>query len=93
MINNVEKGILVLGVLGAHSGNIVNGDFSIGLNPGLYIEKGEIMGRIKQVMVAGNIYDIMKRAASVEDRIHQTHGGSFPAVCFDDVSFSSAAVG
>jgi hypothetical protein len=43
--------------MGAHSGNILNGDFSIGLSPGLYVERGEILGQVKNVMVAGNIFD------------------------------------
>lgn len=48
------------GALGAHSGNIPNGDFSIGLSPGLYVENGEIVGHVKDSMVAGNIYEVMK---------------------------------
>jgi PmbA protein len=92
MIAGVNRGVLVMGALGAHSGNIVNGDFSIGLNPGLYIENGEITGRIKNGMVAGNIYDIMKRVSSIEDKVHQTKGGNFPYICFDDVKFSSTGV-
>lgn len=72
--------------------NAINGDFSIGLNPDLYIEDGEIVGRIKHEMVAGNIYDIMKRVSLIEDRIHRTKAGGFPAICFDDVKFSSASV-
>ncbi len=88
MIKKTKRGILVLGVLGAHSGNIPNGDFSIGINPGLYIENGEIIGRVKDGMVAGNIYDVMKRVTSIEDKIHITNGGIFPAISFDDVKFS-----
>jgi len=88
MIKKIKRGILVVGVLGAHSGNIPNGDFSIGINPGLYIENGEIVGRVKDGMIAGNIYDVMKRATSIEDKVHITQSGIFPAITFDDVKFS-----
>ena len=88
MIRKIKRGILVVGVLGAHSGNIPNGDFSIGINPGLYIENGEIAGRVKDGMIAGNIYDVMKRVTSIEDKVHITHSGIFPAITFDDVKFS-----
>ena len=88
MIKEIKRGILVVGVLGAHSGNIPNGDFSIGINPGLYIENGEIIGRVKDGMIAGNIYDVMKRVTSIEDKVHITHSGIFPAIAFDDVKFS-----
>ncbi|MCK5852351.1 TldD/PmbA family protein, partial [bacterium] len=88
MIRKIKRGILVVGVLGAHSGNIPNGDFSIGINPGLYIENGEIVGRVKDGMIAGNIYDVMKRVTSIEDKVHITHSGIFPAIAFEDVKFS-----
>ena len=88
MIKKIKRGILVMGVLGAHSGNIPNGDFSIGINPGLYIENGEIVGRIKDGMLAGNIYDVMKRVTTIEDKVHITQSGIFPAISFADVKFS-----
>ncbi len=88
MIRKVKRGVLIIGSLGAHSGNIPNGDFSIGLNPGLYIENGEIVGRVKDAMIAGNIYEVMKNIISIEDTVHEAPGGRFPAICFDDVMVS-----
>jgi len=88
MIKKIKRGVLIGGALGAHSGNIPNGDFSIGINPGFYIENGEIIGRVKDGMIAGNIYDIMKRVSSVESEVHIAQGGIFPAITFDDVRFS-----
>jgi PmbA protein len=83
----MDRGVIVIGVLGAHSGNILNGDFSVGLSPGLYVENGEIVGRVGDGMVAGNIYDLLKNVAAIEDRIHEPNGRSlFPCVLFDDVS-------
>ena len=47
------RGIIVAGAMGAHSGNIPNGDFSIGLSPGLYVENGEVVGiHVGQVILA-----------------------------------------
>ena len=65
LLRKMDTGIVVFGALGAHSGNIPNGDFSIGLAPGLYIENGKISGKAKNTMVSGNIYDVMKRAVAV----------------------------
>lgn len=88
MVSGMRKGVILFGCLGAHSGNIPNGDFSIGLSPGLYVENGEIVGRIKDGMIAGNIYDIMKNVSSVENKLHLSGQGYFPAVRFDDVMVS-----
>jgi len=89
MIERMERGVIVAGALGAHSGNILNGDYSIGLAPGLYVEGGRIVGHIKDAMVSGNIFDTMKRVAEVENEQHPGSGGMFPAILFEDVSIAS----
>jgi len=88
MIRSIDKGIIVCGAMGAHSGNIPNGDFSIGVSPGLLIEKGAIAAQVKDVMVAGNIYDIFQRVTAIEDQVHPAWGGVYPAILFDDVSIA-----
>jgi PmbA protein len=89
LIRSMDRGIIVCGALGAHSGNIPNGDFSIGLSPGLYVEQGEIRGRIKDAMIAGNIYDVMNHVVGIEDKVHAAYTGYYPAVLFDDVSVAT----
>lgn len=89
LIKTMDKGVIVAGVMGAHSGNILNGDFSVGLSPGLYVEGGEIRGHLKDAMVAGNIFEVMKKIIAMEDVLHPTYGGMFPAILFDDVSVAT----
>lgn len=86
ILRSIDHGIIIAGALGAHSGNIPNGDFSIGISPALYIDRGEIVGHVKDVMVAGNIYDVLKKIAAVEDTLYPSHGGTFPSMLFDNVS-------
>ncbi len=87
MIKMIDRGIIIEGAMGAHSGNIPNGDYSIGVNPGLYVENGEIIGRVKDSMIAGNSYETMKNVIAVENKPHNI-GNRMPAVLFDNVSFS-----
>lgn len=86
LLSLIDRGVIIAGALGAHSGNIPNGDFSIGLSPGLYVENGEIVGLIKDAMIAGNIYEIMKNVVDIEDIPHPAYSGTFPAILIDDVS-------
>ncbi len=86
LVQSIDNGIIVAGALGAHSGNIPNGDYSIGVAPGLYVEKGEIAGHVKDVMVAGNIYDTLKNVLEIENTLHPCYGGNFPAVLFDNIN-------
>ena len=89
LLNSIDQGIIVAGALGAHSGNIPNGDFSIGLSPGLYIKNGKIVGRVKDAMVAGNVYGVLQNIIAIEDRVYPSSLGYFPAILFDKVSVAS----
>ncbi|MCL0064069.1 TldD/PmbA family protein, partial [Dehalococcoidia bacterium] len=89
LIKSIDCGIIIAGVLGAHSGNIPNGDFSMGLSPGLYVENGEIVGNVKDAMVAGNIYEVMKNVLAIEDTLYPAMMGTFPAILFDSVSVAT----
>jgi PmbA protein len=91
LVRSIDRGIIVAGVMGAHSGNIQNGDFSIGLSPGLYVENGEILGHVKDAMIAGNIYEIMKQVVDLEDRARPALAGTFPAILFEGVSVATRA--
>jgi PmbA protein len=85
LIKTMDRGIIVNGVLGAHSGNIPNGDFSIGLSPGLYVENGVILGRVNEAMIAGNVYELLKEIVAIEDRVQPGFGGFYPSILFDNV--------
>lgn len=89
MLSMIDRGILVFGLLGAHSGNIINGDFSVGFNPGLLVEKGRIVGRVKDGMMAGNVYDVLNRVQAVQDRPFNPFFTRLdPAVLLESVSIS-----
>ncbi|MCU0611762.1 MAG: TldD/PmbA family protein [Candidatus Eisenbacteria bacterium] len=90
MVASMDRGVVVLGVLGAHSGNILNGDYSVGLNPGYYVEDGRIVGRVKDGMIAGNAYETLGNVASVEAQLNQSvMGGRYPSILLDDVSVTA----
>jgi PmbA protein len=86
LVQSIDSGIIVADALGAHSGNIPNGDYSIGVAPGLCVEKGEITGHVKDVMVAGNIYDTFKNVFDIENTLHPCYGGNLPALLFDNIN-------
>ncbi|HEX38050.1 MAG TPA: TldD/PmbA family protein [Candidatus Cloacimonetes bacterium] len=89
LVSMMDTGIILDGAMGAHSGNIPNGDYSVGVSPGLYVENGEIIGRVKDVMVAGNVYDTLKKVIAVENKLHTCWGGRMPAILCENISVSS----
>jgi PmbA protein len=89
LLKLMGSGLVVAGVLGAHSGNILNGDYSIGLAPGLWVEDGRIVGVVKDAMVAGNVYEDLKNVVAVGDTVQDAPMGRFPALLLDNVSFTT----
>lgn len=65
MIKNIEEGLLVEDVLGLGQGNILSGAFSNPLSLAFKIEKGEIVGRVKNASIAGNVYEVMREIGAV----------------------------
>lgn len=65
MIAGIDEGLLVEDVLGMGQGNVISGAFSNPLSLAFKIEKGEIVGRVKDVSIAGNVYDLLKSVAAV----------------------------
>jgi PmbA protein len=65
MIAAMDEGLLVESPLGLGQGNVISGAFSNTLGLAFKIEKGEIVGRVKDVSIAGNIYDLLQDVAAV----------------------------
>ncbi len=90
LVKKMDRGLIVEGALGAHSGNIPNGDYSIGVSPGLYVENGQILGRVKDAMVAGNIYETLKEIVDLGNTLYPSFGGSWaPPILCDGVSVAT----
>lgn len=65
MLAEMDEGIIVEDVLGIGQGNIISGAFSNPLALAYKVVKGEIVGRVKDLSIAGNIYDLLKNVAAV----------------------------
>ena len=59
MVKDVEEGLVVEQLIGADQGNILSGDFGGNVLLGYKIEKGRIIGRVKDTMIAGNVYQVL----------------------------------
>jgi PmbA protein len=65
MVADIEDGLYVEALMGATQGNILGGDFSGNVLLGYKIEHGKITGRVKDTMVFGNVYDLLKDIVAV----------------------------
>jgi PmbA protein len=60
MVADIKEGLVVEQLMGVGQGNILGGDFSGNVLLGYKIENGKIVGRVKDTMVSGNVYQILK---------------------------------
>jgi PmbA protein len=89
MIKEVKEGLIVYGMIGGGQSNILAGDFSVNLSPGFYIKNGEIQGRVKDVMLAGNVYNIMKNVKDISNVVEECFGIYSPAFAFADMKIAA----
>lgn len=61
LLAGIADGLYVKSLLGFGQSNIANGDFSCNVALGYRIRNGELVGRVKNTMVAGNLYEIFRR--------------------------------
>jgi PmbA protein len=65
MLRNTPRGLLVHDYLGLGQGNPINGEFSVNLFQGYKIENGKLVGRVKDVMLAGNAFEALKDITAI----------------------------
>ena len=60
LLAEIDDGLYIQDLIGFGQSNIINGDFSCNLGLGYRVRHGEITGRVKNTMIAGNLYEILK---------------------------------
>lgn len=65
MLSEVDDGLIIYYLQGAHSSNPVSGEFSVVATPAWKIKKGEIVHCSRGVMLAGNIFEVLKNVSLV----------------------------
>lgn len=63
LIKELDEGIIIDQVLGA-AGSI-SGDFSVNIDLGYRVRRGEVIGRVKDTMVSGNVYQTLDRIMAI----------------------------
>lgn len=60
LIRDMKEGLIVVDVLGLGQGNIQSGAFSNNVGVGFVVKGGKVVGRVKNTMIAGNAYEVLK---------------------------------
>jgi PmbA protein len=65
LLHGIDEGIVVEQMIGAGQGNALGGDFSGNVVLGYKVERGQITGRVKNTMVAGNVHQLLKEITAI----------------------------
>ncbi len=96
LLSKVGSGVLVDSIMGLLMSNLIAGEFCGNLAYGLKIENGKTTGRVKDAMISGNIYKLLKRnivALSEDVELTGLLGGIgthwYPYVVLRDVTIAT----
>jgi PmbA protein len=90
LIASMKEGIIVDQVLGAGQSNQLAGEFSVNLDLGYKVENGEIVGRVKNTMVAGSIFEAFQNLGDLSSETEWIGAGALmPAILFTKLGVSS----
>ena len=77
-------------MLGAGQGNELSGDFSANISLGYKIEKGKIVGRVKNTMISGNAFRALSEIEEISSNTESVYGSLFlPFLQTNNVEISS----
>lgn len=87
LIASMDNGIIVDQMLGGGAG--ISGDFSINVDLGYWVSQGEIIGRVKDTMVSGNVYSALKQLIELGGDSGWNGSCYTPSILVDGLSVTS----
>ena len=87
LVGNIEYGLIVDQILGNDAD--ISGDFSLNVDLGYLVEKGEIIGRVKDTMIAGNVYQALKQVQGLGNDNNWSGSCYTPSMVIDSLSVIS----
>lgn len=90
MIRDMRSGLVVEQLLGAGQSNVLGGEFNANVLLGFRVEEGRVTGRVKNTVISGNVYTVLKNIQAIENEAHWV-GGSLriPALYLHNVSVAT----
>jgi PmbA protein len=90
MVGDLKEGLVVEQLMGAEQTNVLGGEFSGNVLLGYKVEKGEIVGRVKNTVVSGNIYQVLSKLIEIGREARWVEGAIFiPDFCCSNLTIAS----
>lgn len=89
MVKGIDEGLVIEQVMGAEQGNILGGDFSGNILLGYKVKSGRIEGRVKDTIVAGNVYQLLKEGVVLGSETRWVGALQTPPIYFPSLSVAT----
>lgn len=90
IISSLDEVLVVDQMMGVGQGNVLSGEFSVNVHLGFLYRKGEIIGRIKDSMIAGNAYNALGSILALSSEREWIEGSLYtPYICISELSVVS----
>jgi len=84
LITTLDNGLIIDQILGGGAG--ISGEFSINVDLGYRVKNGEIIGRVKDTMVSGNVYTALKQLIALGNDADWNGSCYTPSLIVDGLS-------
>lgn len=87
LIANLDDGLIIDQMLGGAAG--ISGDFSINVDLGFRVQNGEVIGRVKDTMVSGNVYNVLHQLVALGNDGDWNGSCYTPSIVLEGLSITS----
>ncbi len=89
VIREMKTGLVVYNFIGGGQSNLLAGEVSLNIACGFRVEKGVVVGRVKDVCIAGNVYEMFQRVEGVGSTQRDLGSYFLPFVKFSSLKVAS----
>ncbi|MFA4887551.1 MAG: TldD/PmbA family protein [Candidatus Nanoarchaeia archaeon] len=86
LMKEMDSGLYIKGLMGLHTMNPSTGEFSLNVSEGQVIKNGEMGDGLKEVMIAGNIFELLKDVEIGKKVEYGGQGNYLPHILFPKVN-------
>jgi PmbA protein len=86
LLAGLDDGLIVDDLIGVGQGNVISGAFSHPVGLAYRVRKGEVVGRVKNAAVAGDVYELLKRIGGFGNDGRWLGSRWSPSILLDGVS-------
>ncbi len=89
LLKEAPRAVLIESFIGLGQSNTLTGEFSANLDLAYLVENGEISGRVKDCMVKGNLFELLKDNIIFSQEREQVGSSLLPALFFPAIDYTA----